>query len=119
MPSAAVEAFGGLDQVDIFILYPHGRVSEVQRRQMTSVAAPNVHALALDGTFDDCQNIVKALFQHADFADSVKLSGVNSINWARVAATLHGSKYGHLLGDAHVDARRAAARRRRGRSPGR
>ncbi|MFC6049162.1 threonine synthase, partial [Methylobacterium hispanicum] len=84
--SAAVEAFGGLDQVDIFILYPHGRVSEVQRRQMTSVAAPNVHALALDGTFDDCQNIVKALFQHADFADSVKLSGVNSINWARVAA---------------------------------
>ena len=84
--SAAVEAFGGLDQVDIFILYPHGRVSEVQRRQMTSVAAPNVHALAVDGTFDDCQNIVKALFQHADFADSVKLSGVNSINWARVAA---------------------------------
>jgi threonine synthase len=84
--SAAVEAFRGLDQVDIFILYPHGRVSEVQRRQMTSVDAGNVHALAVDGTFDDCQNIVKALFQHADFADSVRLSGVNSINWARVAA---------------------------------
>ena len=84
--SAAVEAFRGLDQVDIFILYPHGRVSEVQRRQMTSVDAPNVHALAVDGTFDDCQNIVKALFQHADFADQVRLSGVNSINWARVAA---------------------------------
>ena len=84
--SAAVEAFRGLDQVDVFILYPHGRVSEVQRRQMTSVDAPNVHALAVDGTFDDCQNIVKALFQHADFADSVRLSGINSINWARVAA---------------------------------
>ncbi|MCJ2103150.1 threonine synthase [Methylobacterium sp. E-046] len=84
--SAAVEAFGGLDRVDVFILYPHGRVSEVQRRQMTSVPADNVHALAVDGTFDDCQNLVKALFQHADFADSVRLSGVNSINWARVAA---------------------------------
>jgi len=84
--SAAVEAFRGLDQVDVFILYPHGRVSEVQRRQMTSVDAPNVHALALDGTFDDCQNIVKALFQHGEFADAVRLSGVNSINWARVAA---------------------------------
>jgi threonine synthase len=84
--SAAVEAFGGLDRVDVFILYPHGRVSEVQRRQMTSVPAENVHALAVDGTFDDCQNLVKALFQHADFADSVRLSGVNSINWARVAA---------------------------------
>ena len=84
--SAAVEAFGGLDRVDVFILYPHGRVSEVQRRQMTSVPAQNVHALAIDGTFDDCQNLVKALFQHADFADAVRLSGVNSINWARVAA---------------------------------
>ncbi len=84
--SAAVEAFRGLDQVDIFILFPEGRVSEVQRRQMTSVGAENVHAIAIDGNFDDCQNIVKALFQHADFADDVKLSGVNSINWARVAA---------------------------------
>ena len=84
--SAAVEAFRGLDQVDVFILFPHGRVSEVQRRQMTSVDAPNVHALAVDGNFDDCQNMVKAMFQHADFADAVKLSGVNSINWARVAA---------------------------------
>ena len=84
--SAAVEAFRGLDQVDVFILFPHGRVSEVQRRQMTTTGADNVHALAVDGNFDDCQNIVKALFQHADFADEVKLSGVNSINWARVAA---------------------------------
>jgi threonine synthase len=84
--SAAVEAFRGLDQVDIFILFPEGRVSEVQRRQMTSVGAHNVHAIAIDGNFDDCQNIVKGLFQHADFADDVRLSGVNSINWARVAA---------------------------------
>jgi threonine synthase len=84
--SAAVEAFRGLDQVDIFILYPHGRVSDVQRRQMTGVDAPNVHAIAVEGTFDDCQNAVKAMFNHARFRDELQLSGVNSINWARVAA---------------------------------
>ena len=84
--SAAVEAFNGLDQVDIFILYPHGRVSDVQRRQMTTVDAPNVHAIALDGTFDDCQALVKAMFNHAGFRDELRLSGVNSINWARIAA---------------------------------
>jgi threonine synthase len=84
--SAAVEAFKGLDQVDVFILYPHGRVSEVQRRQMTGVDAPNVHTIALEGTFDDCQAMVKALFNHARFRDELQLSGVNSINWARIAA---------------------------------
>jgi len=84
--SAAVEAFKGLDQVDVFILYPHGRVSDVQRRQMTGVDAPNVHTIALEGTFDDCQAIVKALFNHARFRDELRLSGVNSINWARIAA---------------------------------
>jgi threonine synthase len=84
--SAAVEAFRGLDHVDVFILFPHGRVSEVQRRQMTTVDSPNVHAIAVEGTFDDCQAIVKALFQHPRFAEEVRLSGVNSINWARVAA---------------------------------
>jgi threonine synthase len=84
--SAAVEAFRGLNQVDVFILYPHGRVSEVQRRQMTGVDAPNVHTIALEGTFDDCQAIVKALFNHARFRDELQLSGVNSINWARIAA---------------------------------
>lgn len=84
--SAAVEAFKGLDQVDIFILYPHGRVSDVQRRQMTTVASPNVHALAVEGNFDDCQNMVKAMFNHGRFRDELQLSGVNSINWARVAA---------------------------------
>jgi threonine synthase len=84
--SAAVDAFKGLDQVDIFILYPHGRVSDVQRRQMTTVASPNVHALAVEGTFDDCQAMVKGMFNHARFRDELQLSGVNSINWARVAA---------------------------------
>ncbi|KAB0264520.1 threonine synthase [Microvirga brassicacearum] len=84
--SAAVEAFKGLDQVDVFILYPHGRVSDVQRRQMTTVASPNVHALAIEGTFDDCQSMVKGMFNHERFRDALHLSGVNSINWARIAA---------------------------------
>ena len=86
--AAAIDAFRGLDRVDVFILYPHGRVSEVQRRQMTGVPDANVHALALDGTFDDCQAIVKALFNHLDFRDEVGLSGVNSINWARIVAQI-------------------------------
>jgi threonine synthase len=84
--SAAVEAFKGLAQVDTFVLFPHGRVSDVQRRQMTTVDSPAVHAIALEGNFDDCQAIVKGLFNHARFRDEVSLSGVNSINWARVAA---------------------------------
>ena len=84
--SAAIEAFRGMDQVDLFIIYPHGRVSEVQRRQMTGVDAPNIHALAIEGTFDDAQAIVKTLFNDLRFRDEVALSGVNSINWARVAA---------------------------------
>ena len=84
--SAAVDAFTGLDQVDVFILFPHGRVSDVQRRQMTTVDAANVQAIAVDGTFDDCQALVKAMFNHADFRDELQLSGVNSINWARIAA---------------------------------
>lgn len=84
--SAAVEAFRGSERVDVFILYPHGRVSEVQRRQMTGVQADNIHALAVDGTFDDCQAILKALFSRRHFREAMSLSGVNSINWARVAA---------------------------------
>ena len=84
--SAAAEAFKGLDQVDVFVLYPHGRVSDVQRRQMTGIDSANVHAIAVEGTFDDCQAIVKALFNHARFRDELQLSGVNSINWARIAA---------------------------------
>lgn len=84
--SAAIEAFRGLDAVDVFILYPHGRVSEVQRRQMTTPVEPNVHALALDGTFDDCQARLKDMFNDFAFRDAVKLAGVNSINWGRVLA---------------------------------
>jgi threonine synthase len=86
--AAAIEAFRGLDHVDVFILYPHGRVSDAQRRQMTTVASPNVHAIALEGTFDDCQAIVKGLFNHHAFRDGLGLSGVNSINWARVMAQI-------------------------------
>ncbi|MGR3623313.1 threonine synthase [Pseudophaeobacter sp.] len=84
--SAAMEAFRGLSNVDVFILYPHGRVSEVQRRQMSTPADKNVHALALDGDFDDCQARVKDMFNDFDFRDGVKLAGVNSINIARVLA---------------------------------
>jgi threonine synthase len=83
---AAVEAFRGREFVDLFVLFPHGRVSDVQRRMMTSVADHNVHALAIEGTFDDCQAIVKGLFNHHAFRDQVSLSGVNSINWARIVA---------------------------------
>ncbi|GAB1478733.1 threonine synthase [Paracoccaceae bacterium] len=84
--SAAIEAFKGLSNVDVFILFPHGRVSEVQRRQMTTPAESNVHALAMDGDFDDCQARVKDMFNDFAFRDGVRLAGVNSINWARVLA---------------------------------
>ncbi|GHF54043.1 threonine synthase [Seohaeicola zhoushanensis] len=84
--SAAIEAFRGLKNVDVFILYPHGRVSEVQRRQMTTPSESNVHALAVDGDFDDCQARLKDMFNDFDFRDGVRLAGVNSINWARVLA---------------------------------
>ena len=83
---AAVEAFRGSNQVDVIALYPHGRISDVQRRMMTTPPEANVHALAIEGTFDDCQAIVKGLFNHHHFRDSVRLSGVNSINWARIVA---------------------------------
>jgi threonine synthase len=83
---AAVEAFRGRSQVDLVVLFPNGRVSEVQRRMMTCARDGNVHALAIDGTFDDCQAIVKAMFNHHAFRDRVGLSGVNSINFARIAA---------------------------------
>jgi threonine synthase len=84
--SAAIEAFKGLSNVDVFILFPHGRVSEVQRRQMTTPAEGNVHALAMDGDFDDAQARVKDMFNDFAFRDGVRLAGVNSINWARVLA---------------------------------
>ncbi len=86
--SAAIEACRDRSQLDIVILHPHGRTSEVQRRQMTTVQAPNVANIAIDGTFDDCQDLVKAMFADAPFRRDLHLSAVNSINWARVAAQI-------------------------------
>jgi len=84
--SAAIEAFRGLDSVNVVIMFPHGRVSEVQRRQMTTPVENNVHTLAVDGDFDTCQALLKDMFNDFDFRDEVRLAGVNSINWARVLA---------------------------------
>jgi threonine synthase len=86
--AAAIEAFRGLPQVDVFILYPHGRVSDVQRRQMTTVDAPNIHAMAIEGTFDDAQRSVKALFANEKLRVELGLCGVNSINIARILAQI-------------------------------
>jgi threonine synthase len=83
---AAVEAFRACPQVDVVVLFPKDRISDVQRKMMTSVPDANIYALAIEGTFDDCQAIVKGLFAHASFRDRVRLSAVNSINWARVVA---------------------------------
>lgn len=84
--SAAIDGVKGCKNVDIVILYPNGRVSDVQRRQMTTITSPNVHTVAVDGTFDDCQDLVKAMFNDAPFREANGLSAVNSINWARVMA---------------------------------
>lgn len=86
--SAAIEACRDKDSIDIFILHPHGRVTDVQRRQMTTVTSANVHNIAIQGTFDDCQDIVKALFADLPFRDRFGLSAVNSINWARIMAQI-------------------------------
>src|SRR4051795_3924946 len=83
---AAIEAFRGRARVDVFVLFPQGRVSDVQRRMMTTAEEDNVHAMAIEGTFDDCQAIVKSMFNHHAFRDQARLSGVNSINWARIVA---------------------------------
>ena len=86
--SAAIAACRDRDAIDIFMLYPKGRISDIQRRQMTSVDAANVHAIAIDGTFDDCQDLVKAMFADARFRGELALSAVNSINWARIMAQI-------------------------------
>ena len=86
--SAAIDALAGRAKIDIFMLHPAGRVSDVQRRQMTTVLAPNVHNIAIDGSFDDAQAMVKAMFADKDFAGRHTLSAVNSINWARLAAQI-------------------------------
>ena len=83
---AAVEAFAGLENVDLIVLFPHGRISQVQQRMMTTTGAANVHALAIEGNFDDCQALVKGMFNNHRFRDATSLSGVNSINWARIVA---------------------------------
>ena len=86
--SAAIEACKDREAIDIFMLYPFGRVSEVQQRQMTTVTSTNVHNVAIEGTFDDCQDLVKACFNDLPFRDEVNLSAVNSINWARIMAQI-------------------------------
>ena len=83
---AAIEAFRGRERVDVAILFPDGRVSPVQRRQMTTVRDKNVHAIAIEGTFDDAQALVKGMFNDFRFRERVQLSGVNSINWGRIVA---------------------------------
>ncbi len=86
--SAALEACRDRDGIDIFMLHPKGRVSEVQRRQMTTIASANVFNIAIDGSFDDCQDLVKAMFNDHAFRDAIHMSAVNSINWARVMAQI-------------------------------
>ena len=86
--SAAIEALRDRTSVDIVILHPEGRTSDVQRRQMTTVDAPNVHNLAVEGTFDDCQDLVKAMFNDTAFREEMALGAVNSINWARIMAQI-------------------------------
>ena len=86
--SAAIEAFRGLEQVNVFILYPSGRVSDIQRKQMTTAKEENVQAIAIEGTFDDCQNLVKQMFGDPAFREQMNLAAINSINWARIVAQI-------------------------------
>ncbi|MGI9352630.1 MAG: threonine synthase [Rhizobiaceae bacterium] len=86
--SAAIEAFRGRENTDIFILFPHGKVSPVQQRQMTTVPDANVHCLAIEGDFDSCQALVKDMFNHHNFRQRLQLSGVNSINWGRIMSQI-------------------------------
>jgi threonine synthase len=83
---AALEAFKSCDGIDTFFMYPHGKISDFQRRQMTTVGASSCHAIAVDGSFDDCQSMVKSMFAHDAFRERVQLSAVNSINWGRIMA---------------------------------
>jgi threonine synthase len=100
--AAAIEAFHDLSQVDVFILYPHGRVSDVQRRQMTTSEADNIHAIALEGTFDDAQARVKNMFDHVALRQELNLCGVNSINLARILfQTIYYFTSAAVLGGPH------------------
>jgi len=102
--SAAIDGIKHCNHADIVILFPKGRTSEVQRRQMTTVESPNVHVVAIDGSFDDCQDLVKAMFNDAEFRDRLDLSAVNSINWARVMAQVvyYVTATDHLRGQIDV-----------------
>ncbi len=84
--SAAIQAVAGRDNIEIFMLHPHARISDVQRRQMTTVLAPNIHNIAIEGSFDDAQAMVKRMFGDAEVTAALNLSAVNSINWARLMA---------------------------------
>src|SRR4029079_11459743 len=102
--SAAIDGIRHSAHADIVILFPQGRTSEVQRRQMTTVESPNVHVVAIDGSFDDCQDLVKAIVADADFRERFDLSAVNSINWARVMAQVvyYVTATDHLRGEIDV-----------------
>jgi threonine synthase len=86
--SAAIEGVKDCKHIKLFMLHPHGKISNIQRRQMTSVISPNIHNLAVDSYFDDCQDMVKEMFKHPEFMHGVPLSAVNSINWARIVAQI-------------------------------
>lgn len=86
--SAAIEGVKNCKHIKLFMMHPHGKVSNVQRRQMTTIISPNIHNLAVDGNFDDCQNMVKEMFKNPEFIKGKKLSAVNSINWARIMAQI-------------------------------
>ena len=112
---AAIEAFRYSKRIDITVLFPAGRVSDVQRRMMTTPKEKNVHAVAVRGTFDDCQALVKAMFNDHAFRDRVDLSGVNSINWARIVAqvTYYFYAASRLGGQPAIVVRRADRKLRR------
>ena len=84
--AAAIDAIGGKKNINIFVLHPHNKISSVQRKLMTTTEYKNVFNLAINGNFDDCQNLVKLMFSDNNFAKSINMSGVNSINWARIIA---------------------------------
>ena len=106
--SAAIEACKDKDSLDVFMLHPHGRVSDVQRRQMTTVLSDNIHNIALEGSFDDCQDLVKAMFNDAEFRQDMQLSAVNSINWGRIVAQVAYYVFAYLKLSAQTGAEKVA-----------
>jgi threonine synthase len=86
--SAAIESMRDRNAIEVFMLHPFGRISDVQRRQMTTVNSPNIHNIAIEGNFDDCQDLVKAMFNDKPFCDRLRLGAVNSINWARIMSQI-------------------------------